>query len=250
MLAHGGIGPARTRSVWKSGLLLSVMALGMTAGASVASASALAPGDAAFKTDASVPNMPKYTQGLPAYFIPANVRGTLAAAITGDLHGTAITTVYENPSTGFLTFQYFFEAADDNSEAIARATIGGMWSGVGITDSGADASGHSGTGDPMPEWLDGDPLFLERDPISDAPSVQWRAFGLGAALGAGDYSSLVWFETDQRTFAEAAVAVIDTALTGSGRILAPGTVIPLPTATLLAGVGLIGVAARRRRTIA
>lgn len=244
---HGGVTRRRALPALHA---LAIATASVIAG-STASGAPLAAGDSAFKDHPSVPGTPKYTMGTPAYFTNDNIVGTLTAAFTGDMLGTVKTTVYENPSTGWLTFEYSFYADDRVQEAVARATLGGFWEGVAVLDAGANSDGTSGTGDPMPEWTDGDPLFLTRDPISYSPSIQWRAFGLGSGLGGGDHSSHIWFETDQEIFDEFRVGLIDTASVASGRILAPGAVIPLPMASMLglAGLGVVG-AARRRKPLA
>ncbi|HYE03702.1 MAG TPA: hypothetical protein VD963_10765 [Phycisphaerales bacterium] len=221
----------------------------MISQAGIAFATPINPGQSAFITHPSVPDTPKYTQGLPAYFTPGNIVGTLSnAAITGGIAGTVTTTVYRNPATNNLTFQYVFNASGNNPVPVARATIGGQWLGLAVTDAGSDTSGDSGTGDPGAEWTDGRPMFLARSPDDHAPSVQWLAFGIGAGLGATDASARIWFETNAQTFAQAPVAWIDTALTGQGTVLAPA-IIPLPNAAGLGalGLGLVAMYVRRRQ---
>ncbi len=225
-------------------VLALVPAIGSTA---LAGTTPLGPGDSSFKTHPASKGMPKYSIDLPGYFEPANVVDTLVSMITGGLPGSVVTTVYRNPANECLAFQYVFEGDLSNEVAIARATLGGRWEGIGVPDAGADASGMSGTGDPMPEWTDGDPYFLARDPITHAPTIQWRASGIGAGLGAGDISSLVWFETTAKIYELAPMAVIDTALVGTGDIFGPGIIIPLPHgAALTGGLALIAVTRRRR----
>lgn len=52
---------------------------------------------------------PKYDTVLPAYFTPANlVGGTLVSAMSGSISGTVESTVYRNPQTGNLSFDYRF----------------------------------------------------------------------------------------------------------------------------------------------
>ncbi|HYE02207.1 MAG TPA: hypothetical protein VD963_03115 [Phycisphaerales bacterium] len=222
--------------------------LGVLSCAGTAVAGPIAVGGAAFKDHPTVTDTPKYTMGLPAYFTPGNIVGQLTnAPINGQLSGLVTTTVYRNPANGFLTFQYEFTSTNSLSPAV-RATLGGQWMLFNVTDAGADSSGVSGGNDPGAEWTDGDPLFLARSPTDGAPSVQFRAFGLGAGLFNGDFSSNIWFQTNATDFAQAPMAWLDTAITGQGIILAPA-VIPLPPAAGLGvlGLGLLAVARRRFR---
>ncbi|MBC7835871.1 MAG: hypothetical protein H7Y88_12345 [Phycisphaerales bacterium] len=225
-------------------LLGTVAAVGVLAVAGSALAGPIAIGGAAFKNHPTVTDLPSYTQAIPAYFIPVNVVATLNSPIVGGLAGSVVTTVYLNPNTNTLTFDYVFSAAASNPVSIVRATLGGPWLPILVNDAGAGSNGISGGGDGGAEWNDGDPFFLARSPEDGSPNVQWRAFGLGSALGAGNVSSNIWFETNATLITEAPMAVIDTAVTGSGLILAP--VIPAPGAAALALMG-VGIAARRRR---
>ncbi|MBC7835398.1 MAG: hypothetical protein H7Y88_09915 [Phycisphaerales bacterium] len=227
-------------------------AAGVLALAGSAIAGPIAIGSSAFKTHPTVPDMPKYTIGLPAYFTAGNVVASLVnAAVVGQLAGSVTTTVYRNPDTGFLTFQYEYNASAGNNTPVVRATMNGQWLNFDVLDAGSDASGNSGSGDPNAEWTDGDPLFLARAPDDGAPNVQWRAFGLGSALNAGDFSANVWFATNATEWEQQDMAWIDTAQVGEGLILAPAPaqVIPLPSAAGLGalGMGLAVSYGRRRR---
>lgn len=242
-LRSSGYGGTRLATI--AGLALGALAL-----AAPAWATPLPPGATAFKTHPSVPDLPKYTIGLPGYFNAGNIQGTLMSNIVEEqpngLNGTVTSTVYRNPATGFLTFAYFFTSDSGNPSPIVRATLDGF-AGFIVSDAGADASGMSGAQDPNEEWTDGDPLFLNRDQFTEGLAIQWRVGTIGSALGAGDESSIIWFETNATMFRQSTVAVIDTALTGEGDILAPSTIIPLPSAALMGLAGLGVVAIRRRR---
>ena len=212
----------------------------------------LPPGGASYKTHPTVPEVPKYTIGLPAYLVPGNIVGTLTSAITSAgssvISGFVTTTVYVNPATGFLTFQYQIQTTAATTAPVVRSTIAGDWHTVSVTDAGSDASGHSGTLDPAPEWSDGDAMFLYTDMNAGEgfadPSMQFRETGRGTVLGPGDTSARVWFETTATDFTTDVMGLIDSGTVGTAPIL---TVIPAPGAALLGvlGFGMLRRAVRR-----
>lgn len=215
-------------------------------GGALAAADTLTPGQTQFKTHPSVPPGPNYTTTLPSFATGANEVGSLIAPITGEFQGTVTTRVYAEPDTGFLSFGYVFALTDMNEAGIVRATMGG-WAGVQITDVGADASGNSGTFDGTPEWLDGDPLNIARDPFSEGLAFQWRdAIGanlIGTVIGPGDLSSVIFVSTTLSQFTRAEVDMIDTTITGESEVLVP---IPEPASIALIVAGLAVAALRRR----
>jgi hypothetical protein len=212
----------------------------------------LPPGGSSWKTHPTVPEVPKYTIGLPAYLVPGNIVGTLTSAITSAgssvISGFVTTTVYVNPATGFLTFQYQISTTADTTAPVVRSTIAGDWHMTTITDAGSDASGLSGALDPAPEWSDGDPMFLYTDMNAGEgfadPSMQFRETGRGTVLGPGDMSARVWFETTATEFTTDVMGLIDSGTVGTAPIL---TVIPAPAAAVLGlmGFGMLRWAARR-----
>jgi hypothetical protein len=216
-------------------------------GGALAAADTLLPGDTQFKTNPSVPAGPRYSTALPPFATGANEVGTLNSPITGEFQGSVTTHVYADPDTGFLSFGYVFALTDMNTAGIVRATMGG-WNGVNITDVGADASGNSGTFDGTPEWLDGDPLDIDRDPHSQGLAFQWRgAIGpnlIGTVIGPGDISSQIFVSTELRQFTRAEIDMIDTTVTGEAEVLVP---IPEPASIALLLVGLAYAAFPRRR---
>lgn len=212
----------------------------------------LPPGTASWKTHPTVPEVPKYTIGLPAYIVPGNIVGTLTSAISsfgaGVISGSVTTTVYVNPATGFLTFQYQIQTSAGTTTPVVRSTIAGDWHATSITDAGSDASGLSGALDPAPEWSDGDPMVLftqlsAGEGFGD-PSMQFRAEGRGTVLGPGNTSARVWFETTSTEFTTNVMGLIDSGTVGIAPIL---TVIPAPGAALLGvlGFGMLRRAVRR-----
>jgi hypothetical protein len=215
-------------------------------GGAMTAADTLLPGATQYKTHPSVPPGPNYTTTLPAFATGANEVGSLISPMTGEFNGTVTTHVYAEPDTGFLSFGYVFALTDMNTAGIVRATMGG-WNGVEITDVGADASGNSGTFDGTPEWLDGDPLNIDRDPFSEGLAFQWRdAIGanlIGTVIGPGDLSSVIFVSTRLSQFARAEIDMIDTTVTGEAEVLVP---IPEPASVALIVVGLAVAAFRRR----
>lgn len=216
-------------------------------GGAWAAADTLLPGDTQFKTHPSVPPGPAYSTALPPFATGANEVGTLNAPITGEFQGTVTTHVYAEPDTGFLSFGYVFALTDMNIAGIVRATMNG-WTGVDITEVGADASGNSGTFDGTPEWLDGDPLNIARDPFSEGLAFQWRdAIGanlIGTVIGPGDISSEIFVSTTMTQFTRAEIDLIDTAVTGESEVLVP---IPEPASIALLLLGAAYAARPRGR---
>jgi hypothetical protein len=135
-----------------------------------------------------------------------------------------------------------------NEAAIVRATMNG-WAGIEVTDTGADATVRSGTYDPLPEWNDGDPLYISRDPQTEGLAIQWRS-GVGSAqigtvVGPGDISSEIFFSTNMTQFQTGEVDVIDTAVTAEANVLVPQ--IPEPASMLLMALGAASVVIAGRR---
>jgi len=195
---------------------------------------------------------PDFTIGLPGYFVPGNIVGTLVSPYLGNFSGTITSTVYTDPGdSGTLGFEYVFTntTAGPNLDLI-RATIGGPafpWLGVAITDAGADESGTSTPGGGAIVWTDGDPNFLLRDPTvsGEGLTIQWRVASDGTVIrNTTDFSARIWFDTDSPAFTTGNVGLLD-----SGSVAFANAFVPIPepaTALLLAG-GLAGLAAARRR---
>jgi hypothetical protein len=223
--------------------LLTVFAL-----AAAVQAAILEPGGIHFKTHPSVPaGAQPYSTTLPPFGGGANLVQELTANLTGEFDGTVTSQVFRDPATQILAFHYSIQLSDMNEVPVVRATMDG-WEGVTITDAGADASGNSGTFDPNPEWTDGDPLYISRDPASEGLAIQWRTAlptGLiGTVIGSGDLSSVAFFVTNMTQFTTGEMDVIDTAVTAEVQVLVPQ--IPEPASLILLALGAVGIVARRR----
>lgn len=224
-----------------------VFILGTFVSASAALAATLNPGETLFKNHPSVPaGGTAYSTVLPPFGGGANLVAETTSPFTGDFTGTITTQVFRDPATQFLSFHYSVALDDVNPAAIVRGTMNG-WEGVGITDAGANGSGSSGTFDPAPEWNDGDPLSISRDPQSEGLAIQWRqsfTTGLvGTVIGPGDLSSVMFFVTDVTDFRPGQMDVIDTAFSGEANVLVP---IPEPASIALLSLGFFGLLMRRR----
>jgi hypothetical protein len=206
--------------------------------AAAASASVLMPGDIQFKAHPSVPGGTPYSTELPPFGGGANLVDEMIANMTGEFEGTVRSQVFRDPATGFLAFHYTIALTDMNSVPIVRATMDG-WEGINITDAGADATGSSGTFDPNPEWTDGDPLSISRDPTSEGIAIQWRTAmptGLiGTVVGAGDVTSVAFFVTDTTLYTTGEIDLIDTAVTAEANVFVPQIPEPASLALLLLG---------------
>lgn len=223
---------AAPRPLHCAALVLLTLAFAVTASVPAFAANPLPPGTSLYKPG-TVPALgpPNYSTSLPSYFVAGNiVGGPLASAytpLTPDIAGVLTSTVYRNPATGFLGFQYHFTST--GASDLIRATIAGApWLGVAITDAGADGSGSSTVGTVAPFWTDGDPNFIQRNPVAfgDGLTIQWRALSKGTALRAGDSSSSIFVETNWETFQVVSVGLLDSGAVSTARAFAPGPIHP------------------------
>jgi len=204
-------------------------------------------GDTQWKTHASVSSTPKYDTNVPAWFTAPFLVDSLTAPMAGTISGTVITTIYRNPQTQYLAFDYRFVRNSTGNSGIVRATIDGEWANVSVLNAGANASGTSGTGDANPEWTNGDPLYIARDPLLLTPDVQFRFGNLGTVIGKNNSSSHIFFETNALLYMRSGAAMIDASNNSSlADVLAPQYVVPEP-GTLLLSLGSVGLILHKRR---
>lgn len=234
---------------------LAIAALSIGIWISLAQAVPLNPGTTVYVPQ--VPDTPEYTSTLPSYFTLANQVDQMVAAynaVIGNITGSVTSTVYRDPATNFLSFQYTF--TNTGASDLLRATIGSPqqeWLGWNISDAGADGSGASTAGEVAPVWTTGDPFFLLRDPLATGAGVtiQWRVGSSGTRLaGPDDISSLIFFETNAPTYQLTNVGLINSGAVSSAQAFAPAplsTIIPEPATIVLLGIGIFGAAASRRR---
>ncbi len=229
--------------------MLAIGLLGM--GVANASAHYLAPGEAQFIDHFTVGSTPKYVSGLPSYFTPANLVAQLSSPNTGALGGTSLSSVYRDPATNWLTFDYQVTAAATNTRVIVRAALDGQWVDVLIPNVGANGDGISGTGDPSPEWTNGNPNYIERDPATEAPTIQWRTGvaqgSIGTVIGPGNSSAQVWFETNAVEFSQSVIGYLDSGSVGMAAILAPAGPVPEPATLTFLLMGSLAFLRRYRR---
>ncbi|HPD17946.1 MAG TPA: hypothetical protein PLE19_23660 [Planctomycetota bacterium] len=213
-------------------VVLLALAFAVAANGPVLAANPLPPGTSLFKPGTVPPlGPPNYSTTLPSYFVAGNiVGGPMASAyapLTPDIAGVLTSTVYRDPATGFLGFRYHFTST--GASDLIRATIAGAsWLGVTITNAGADGSGSSTAGTVAPFWTDGDPNFIQRNPVvfGDGLTIQWRALSRGTALRAGDSSSSIFIETNWETFQTVAVGLLDSGAVSTAQAFAPGPINP------------------------
>lgn len=220
-------------------------------------AAALNPGDVMYNSDLAGSGKagdggPYYTNGLPAWAVPANLHASLSSPIAGipgfaAFTGTVESWCYNIPGGG-VGLVYRINLAGNSASRLVRASISSVnWGGVGILDAGSDGSGTSSAVGSAVNWTDGDPYLIERSASPDEnPQWSYRFGTNGTELNPGQSSALTWFATDAVNCSQSSISLLDGGAAGAAHIL---SVAPIPTPAA-AGLGLLGLSlagALRRR---
>lgn len=193
---------------------------------------------------------PFFVLGAPSWLAPGNLAASLSSPIAGipgfaQFHGTVDSAAYflnGMDATGGLGVAYRITLANNSAPNLVRASLSqSEWIDVAVALAGSDSSGSSSLAPSVVTWSNGDPYFIERDGVTGAPQWAFRVGANGTDLDAGEFSALVWFETDAQVPNEASIALLDGGAAGAARVIG------IPEPTTLAGLGLISLVALRRR---
>lgn len=195
---------------------------------------------------------PAFSTSLPTW---AGGAGSLLAAtmtkpMTGDFTGTATSEVwYLNgvDGTGGLGFTYqFFVTGTTNpvGNGLIRASFNSdpPWEGTIISDVGSNGAGSSSLALNAPTWTDGDPFQITRT-SAGTPAIAFSVGEAGTQIKGGDYSAVVFFETDATTWQQSDTGLQDSGNVGEVEIFA----VPAPAGALLGVIGLATIGWVRRR---
>jgi hypothetical protein len=188
--------------------------------------------------------------------IPANysmlwdtMTNAIDGGISNDFTGTITSSVWKDPSTGFLAFEYSFAIDVGGATSPVRsATIGGNWLSADVLDVGSDESGGS-TAITTDGWVDGDPAIMSRLPSAGfgSPAVvfspSFLIFPEGTTIGSGESSAIFWYATNSTSYTIDSMDLLDGGKSGDADVF----VVPVPGAVLLGalGLGLVGWIKRR-----
>lgn len=193
---------------------------------------------------------PFFTLGAPSWLAPGNLYSSLSSTIEGipgfaQFEGTVDSAAYYlngMDTSGGLGVVYRINLANNSASNLVRAALKqAEWALIDVALAGSDSSGNSSSLSGPVTWTNGDPYFIERDAFSGAPQWAFRIGVNGTDLDAGETSALVWFETDATEKMEGSIALLDGGAAGAARVIG------IPEPTTLAGLGLLGLVAVRRR---
>lgn len=193
---------------------------------------------------------PYYNDVLPAWLVPGNIAASLTSPISGipgfmQFSGTVDSAAYflnGVDESGGIGISYRINLDGNSASNLVRGSIkSDNWLNTIVDDAGSDGSGSSSAATGSVVWSDGDPYFIERDPITGSPQWTFRIGPNGTTLNAGDTSALVWFATQDVGFKEASIGLIDGGAAGAARI------ITIPEPATISLLGLAGLALIRRR---
>ena len=183
---------------------------------------------------------------------------TSFAALEGFLGSEVISSVYEDPTTGYLAFEYQFVNNPATATDMQRMTINdpsNPWTPFTIFDAGADGSGasHSASGGPSPyTWTNGNPYDFEQESLNDGIAIRFASGDEGTVVesASSDSTANVWLTTNAKNYAITDVGLSDSAAVGTSNAYGPAPgVVPEPStiASALLGAGILLAARRRRR---
>jgi hypothetical protein len=225
-------------------------------------ASDLLPDGKLYRPGEGLPD-PSYSSAAePGFFTTGNTLAVYTSAYTQNpiapgITGTVTSTVYKDPSNGDLGFSYSFTMSGGND--IQRATIGDEtqpWNNVTISDAGSFGTGSSTATGNAPDWADGYPIFLSRDPgnLGESVAIQFNEISAGTYLYQGGYSANVYFVTNATSSVLATVALSgDGGAQSTALAYAPAPVsVPEPSTLILlvgglGGMGLVRLVRRSRQ---
>jgi hypothetical protein len=213
---------------------------------------------------------PSYTAGpLPPQFnifvASQNFAYNYNGQKDGAFFGFVTSSVFAN-NAGQLAFTYVFNNLIPPPSAlngfnpnppltdIVRATINdpsNPWTGVMVSATGADGSGHS-TAVPgfFGSWANGNPFDLARSATDSGVAIEFNPLNSGTQLNSTpqDQSALIWLTTDAKHFAVTNVGLSDNGHVGTAQAYAPSPV-PEPSSFVQAIVACLGsgLALRRAR---
>lgn len=209
------------------------LSLGMTANATV-----LEPGDAGVSIDTYM--------GSLGTIIASGVDSSSATGATTQFNGNFRYAVFLNEETGFLDFAYQFDNDASSTSSIGRLSFA-SFSGfdVSIFQTLEDVDGDGGI------FLSGGQLAgtADRDGDSGVIGVDYVDDGTGGKIDGGENGGTIIIETDATQYADGDCAaqngVSDDTICLSPTVEA--TAVPAPATLGLLGLGVMGLAAARRR---